>query len=767
MTTLVASLSLLGVSFSQITVSGTITTHEGDPVEGVIVNSGGTPNQTVTTDSSGFYSFSLPQNEDYTITPFKDDEHLNGVSTLDRVLIEKHVDGTDLLDSPYDIIAADVDKSDSVSIQDTFDLMNLILGITNVYPNNTSWRFVDADFVFANPQDPFSMAFPEVANLNNLNGDITDLDFIAVKIGDVNSTAISGPSNPTPHAAIIGKVYFDENNNCQEDSNEVLLSGWLIMASDSSGNIYYGATNSNGNYKVIAPPGTYTVSAIEPNALWDTCVDSFPGMTISVQVWGVADFGAQATDTCPNMVVDMSTPFLRRCFPNFYRVNYCNMGTQDATGTYIEVTLDSFFSNVSASIPWTSVNGYTYTFDIGDVSIGECDHFEITFDLDCNAVLGQTHCSSAHIYPEPPCTPVSPQWAGGDLEITVECDGTEVKFTATNHGDDMTEPVNYIVIEDIMIQMTGSFQLNSGQSVEIDTIANGSTWRLQANEVGHHPFETIASAAVEGCGVNGNGTFSLGFVNQYPFSDEEPFEDEDCVENGSSYDPNDKIGYPTGSDVEHFIEKGQDISYRIRFQNTGTDTAFNVVILDTLLSTLDPTTIRLQGASHPMEFDLTGNGVAKFTFPNIMLPDSDVNEPLSHGYVKFNISQKPGLELGTTIENEAAIYFDFNDPIITNRTLHTIGEPNVEVSSTEVFLPNVEINVFPNPFDTEATFELNGMEIRDGEIYLFNLQGGLVKTQRFNGNTFMLNGSSLDEGLYFFQIADSGQRIATGKILVK
>lgn len=761
-TLLSLSLLLFNTSTSQISVSGKILTETGLGIEGVVV---GTGSQSVTTDANGNYSLILTSGDDYTITPNFDGFLLNGVSTFDKVKIEQHVLGVEQLDSPYKMIAADINKSGTITSGDAYDLYNALLFITPYFPNNTSWRFVPADFVFPNPANPFESAFPEVVNLNALNNDITDLDFIAIKVGDVNGTVTSN-GTPTPTSLIKGYIYADENNNCQNDNGEPSLADWLLVAKNSSGDQFFGKSNNYGHYSIYAEPGIYDVFVVEPNALWDACTDSVAGVVVTPQVNGIADFGAHAVDLCPYMEVNLTTPFLRRCFNNTYYVMYTNKGTEASIGSTVEVTLDDFFTNIGSSLPWTSVNGNTYTFDIGDVPVGHSDYFIINFTLDCNAVLGQTHCSSAHIYPEPPCTPVPPQWTGGDIEITAECDGPDVKFTITNNGDDMTTPVNYIVIEDIMIQMTGNVQLNSGDSVSETFPANGKTYRMTANEVSNHPFETIASAAIEGCGTNGNGTFSLGFINAYPLSDEEPFEDEDCQENLGSFDPNDKTGFPLGYDAERYIEKGQDIHYRIRFQNTGSDTAFNVVILDTLPPTLDPATIRIVGFSHPMDFDLLGSGVAKFQFSDILLPDSNVNEALSHGFVKFVISQRPELELGTTIQNDAAIYFDFNDPVITNKTLHTIGEPLIEVTSSHSLLPDVGLQVFPNPFDTYATFKIDGLNLKEGKINLMNSNGQVVRSEKFQGSTFEFDGSDLPRGIYFFNILTGGTSIANGKIII-
>ena len=150
-----------------------------------------------------------------------------------------------------------------------------------------------------------------------------------------------------------------------------------------------------------------------------------------------------------------------------------------------------------------------------------------------------------------------------------------------------------------------------------------------------------------------------------------------------------------------------------------------------------------------------------------MLPDSNVNERLSNGFIKFSISQKTGLNIGTRIENKAAIYFDFNEPIITNLSLHTIGKRLIEITSTNVIIPNTEINVFPNPFDIYATFEINGLEINNGTINLLNMNGSLVKTDKFQGSVFQFDGSYLPAGIYFCEIMENGIGVANGKIVIK
>ncbi len=132
-----------------------------------------------------------------TLTPTKDDNPLNGVTTYDLVLISKHLLGIESLNSPYRLIAADANISNSITTFDIVEFRKLILGIYQKLPGNTSWRFVPKSHTFPNPQNPFQAPFPEEANFTVPPDDQT-IEFYGIKVGDVNQTVATRPVGDIP-----------------------------------------------------------------------------------------------------------------------------------------------------------------------------------------------------------------------------------------------------------------------------------------------------------------------------------------------------------------------------------------------------------------------------------------------------------------------------------------------------------------------------------------------------------------------------------------
>ncbi|MBP6663676.1 MAG: T9SS type A sorting domain-containing protein [Chitinophagales bacterium] len=139
-----------------------------------------------------------------------------------------------------------------------------------------------------------------------------------------------------------------------------------------------------------------------------------------------------------------------------------------------------------------------------------------------------------------------------------------------------------------------------------------------------------------------------------------------------SYDPNDKQVLPEGIGNAHYTLMDEELIYTIRFQNTGNDTAFTVVVRDTLADNIDANSFELISSSHLVATTRYNNGLVTFTFNNINLPDSSTNQIESNGYVSYRVKVKTGLANNTPINNTAYIYFDQNDAIVTNTTLNTM-----------------------------------------------------------------------------------------------
>ena len=154
----------------------------------VQVNGSGISSMELTVED-GFYDFILPMNNNYEITPTRNDNPLNGISTMDLVLMSQHILGINTLDSPYKLIAADINNSGTITAFDLVELRKMILLTYTEFPDNPSWKFVDAEYIFQDPTNPFANTFPSVYNINGLSGEEI-ADFVGVKIGDLNGSAI-------------------------------------------------------------------------------------------------------------------------------------------------------------------------------------------------------------------------------------------------------------------------------------------------------------------------------------------------------------------------------------------------------------------------------------------------------------------------------------------------------------------------------------------------------------------------------------------------
>jgi hypothetical protein len=188
-------------------ISGEILNHTGgETLENVSVEISADymEKELETNTLGGYFMFEgLKMYEDYLIKPTKNDDVLNGVTTLDLVLIQKHILGLEELDNPFDLIAADINNSNKITASDLLDLRKVILGIKTNFLNNNSWRFVPDKFSFLDPQFPW--IFPEQVEINNLSNSEHER-FMGVKIGDVNGSV---KFNASPTSSVRNKMVLD------------------------------------------------------------------------------------------------------------------------------------------------------------------------------------------------------------------------------------------------------------------------------------------------------------------------------------------------------------------------------------------------------------------------------------------------------------------------------------------------------------------------------------------------------------------------------
>lgn len=573
--------------------------------------------------------------------------------------------------------------------------------------------------------------------------------------------------------AIQGNVYADLNDDCNWDTLEYPLINWVVTATGNNGRAYYANTDTAGYYHIEAELGTYDVTLNIPYPYWDTaCVGLGTAILDTIFDIDSVDFPVRALVPCPLLQVDISSIFLRLCFPSYYHVQYCNWGMADAQNAYIDVELDTFMTYDTSSIAATHLGGNLYRFALGTVPQGYCGNFFIDVNILCDTNLaGITHCTQAHIYPDSSC--LNP-WTGPNIGVEANCLGDTVLFRLSNSGGNMLSTLTYDIFEDNVMMRTGGYILGTGQTQDVYIPAQGGkTYRMEAQQAPNFPAllgDTLIALALEGCRIDSLGNISTGFVTQFSNYDGSPFIDIDCQQNIGSYDPNDKRAYPVGYGAEHYIYPHTDLEYYVRFQNTGTDTAFTVVIIDTISTHLDIASLRVGASSHNYTYEIYGNGIVKFTFNNILLPDSTTNNRASQGFVKYQIEQMPNNPTGTIINNNAAIYFDYNAPVRTNTTFHEIGENFISVQLVgveNVSQANVVVKVYPNPFDEVATIEIKGEEFTKIDFELYDLTGRVIYQKTSKETSFNIHKSDLTQGVYVYRIIADGKLLNTGKLIAR
>jgi uncharacterized repeat protein (TIGR01451 family) len=564
---------------------------------------------------------------------------------------------------------------------------------------------------------------------------------------------------------IKGNVFVDANKNCLFDE-ESGFSNVLVEAKTAS-SVFYNVTDSAGNYSIPVDNGTYDVKPYLPNnTYWNACVPSVAVNTLTDTT--TANFAFQKSVECPFLNVDISTPYLRRCFENTYHVKYTNNGTATANDAFVKIALDTNLQMMSSSIPWSSVNGNVYTFPLGNVDEQQVGSFSFRANLACDSttVLGQTHCVEASIFPDSLCVTPDVRWDKSNIVVSGKCVGDSVELQIKNTGaGNMQQPKKYYVLEgDFLRAAPQNFQLNSNQAIFIKVPAAGNTITLTAQQPDFYPYPGNATVSIEGC----NGELQIGVVNHLLQDNSSPFVNTFCAQNIGSYDPNFKAATPTGIDSLHFVTNKTPIKYIVHFQNIGTDTAFTVSVTDSISSLLDITTLKMGAASHAYTYQIEDNGVLKISFSNILLPDSARNPIASNGFFAFTILPKNTLPDNTVFTNKANVFFDFNKAVTTNQVFHTIREDLYRVL---LFVhqnnnQKIKVNCFPNPFNDRITFDMNdGKNAQQAyKLILFDVSGKIIFSSMIKSRQEIYV-PGLSANMYLYTISDNGNVIVSGKLV--
>ena len=566
---------------------------------------------------------------------------------------------------------------------------------------------------------------------------------------------------------IVGSLYHDENDNCVQDGNEPYLSQFLVRAENELGDVFFN-NSLGGGFSIPVPVGHFTVSVHPRYAVenfWVPCDTQMVTVTGPNQTIYLPALGLRSVAKCPLLEVEIGSAFIRRCMTSVLDVYYCNNGSLHATNASVQITPDPHLTYQSSTLPLTSQNGNVLVFNLPDVPLGNCDDFKITFSVSCDVALGEVLCTEAHIFPDSVCLPYNGLWDGSHLVVSGSCN-SEVAFTIRNAGmSNMNTATDYVIIEDQIMYLQGQVQLDAGEdTVIVVPTPSGDAYQLRIHQSIGHPGKSQPSATVSACA----GADASNLLLQLPQDEADAVIATHCDEVIGSFDPNDKRGFPLGWQAEHIIERGQELEYMIRFQNTGTDTAFLVIVRDTMSPLLDMTSLRVGASSHPYTYFVNETGILTFRFANILLPDSNINETASHGYVLFRLRQQPDLAFGEVIENRAGIYFDFNAPVLTNTTFHTIGHPFIIVRVNEPTDYGLDLRVFPNPLADQVTFQVQGLPVDSHfQWSLYDVHGALVRQEQFVGTNFQFQRDALLPGVYFFQLTEKNGRTARGKIVVR
>ncbi|MDP5172906.1 MAG: hypothetical protein NWR72_21895, partial [Bacteroidia bacterium] len=496
-----------------------------------------------------------------------------------------------------------------------------------------------------------------------------------------------------------GLVFRDGPEDCSYDPGDTTVARQSVVVNDQ----FHFFTGADGRFVIEVDTGSFSVKlsdAFSGSYFQGTCPSL--GHQVDFDTLGVTqsdlDFGlGEIKPFCPPAILSISTPLRRPCLPAVTSISVENNAGISLPAETLTVTLPDSVWILSANYPYTQVN-HTLTFELPRIDAGETLTVILQDSVSCSpvALLGQSACITAEIDNLLPCVVLDPLWNEANLDIEAECLGGKAHiYIVSNNGiGDMTDSVSYEIYADTSLIESGKLWLASGDTLVFQIPTGTYQTYMQVQQVAGNPFTNSVSAALESCPAA--QSFVPPVAGMFPPDEQKSYSiiDMVCDEYRVAYDPNDKTVWPSGIPPLGITKPETPLTFRIRFQNTGNDTAFKVVLVDTLSAQLDVRSFRPRSASHPYKFKLSATTpqVLTVVFDNILLPDSTTNEPQSHGAFFYQIYPIEGLPEGTQVENFADIYFDFNPPIRTDTTL-----------TTYLTIPKTDLGILVSSCDPKGT----------------------------------------------------------------
>jgi len=650
---------------------------------------------------------------------------------------------------------------------DTFVLVNPDGSINTDFGKHYTYGTFSYPQILALSDNEFALTTRQVDEYNSLN----------------KPMIFKLPPYKTSYKTIEGIVY--KNPTCGNSRGD-LQKGIIVKAIPGK---YYAITDHNGRYKLNVDTlhNDFTVILMEDSksqySQKNTC-DTSKAVHFNNQQYHLdnVDFSINSV-SCSELTLNISSTNRRRCFKGKTSISVSNNTAFSQNNVEVNTIFPKYIQEKSYSVAYNSKTDSLTTFIIPEIFPYQTVKIEVIDSVMCGIeeIRGLQQCVEAYIHASQKCVVDQPSWDGSYVKlISLPSTNSIFKFKLQNIGDNiMADSAEYRIFFNDTLAVKKKFLLAANAYKEFEVYSDNKTIRVEANQSPGYPLKNINQ-------IFNNPSLATGAYDpSYRISSAIDNERNDysisCGQILDSFDPNDKNVLPKGQGVDNVITGKEKLTYTIRFQNTGTDTAFTVRIVDTLSYLLDISTFHAGISSHPFQLKVHGTdkSIVTFVFDGINLPDSSKNLLKSQGYINYTIYPEKNIANGTKILNVANIYFDYNSAIKTNTVEQIIDNitPYYEASGLTVIEKFIttdlsrpidianNITLYPNPISSgeltlkSETYAMKNLEISD-------ITGRIIFFKEINNYEQSIDLNTLSAGVYIYRIHNvSGEVIYSGKLI--